>query len=43
MDGNDIKDVEKDQPAISAENDKRKQPLAIAAKTLLKQLEEKQD
>lgn len=38
MDENDINDVEKDQPVISAENDKRKQSLAIVAKTLLKQL-----
>ena len=43
MGENDINDVEKDQPVIFAENDKRKQFPVTVAKTLLEQLEEKQD
>lgn len=43
MGENDINDVEKDQPVISAENDKRKQFPVTVTKTLLEQLEEKQD
>lgn len=40
---NDINDMEKEQPVISAENDKRKLLPVTVAKTLLEQLEEKQD
>lgn len=43
MGENDINDVEKDQPVISAENDKRKQFPVTVTKTLLEQLEEKRD
>lgn len=43
MGENVINDVEKDQPVISAENDKTKQFPVTVTKTLLEQLEEKQD
>ncbi|PKU48460.1 hypothetical protein llap_1201 [Limosa lapponica baueri] len=43
MGKNNINDVEKDQSVISAGNDKRKQFPVTVAKTLLEQLEEKQD